>query len=1719
MKKILLTGFFVFFLCSLNAQTYGNEWINVNQRYFKIRIGKPGIYRLDYTSLIPAATNMGLDLPTVNPKKWQMFYKGKEIPIYVSGENDNVFNVGDFIEFYAELNDGSLDRELYASAGLQANDRVSMVTDSSNYYLTFLPASSPNNGKHMQNYNFTNYGAYPELPYFMHESTVSYTTEYNYGLGKRYDVSEAMNPEYKKAEGFCGTFFGSGTSYANFSTVMQSRFINPAGPQPVLTFATVGNSDRPSTPEDHHLKVMVSPDNNTFRQIDEYKFKGFDIVRKTLNLGFSDVGANNTYVRFDAQFISGVPYQANAVSFVSLRYPRNFDLDGQTSSRFEAAASVNPRHIEWVNYNPNKYGPIAYDFNTGHRIRGEKYAGTKVRFFLPPSTDPTSCYLHDTTDIVYLVAKDVVASISHTTLPLPDLELMKFNPAQFINKNKLILLTHPKFVGEYTSRYLSHKTASVYSSPCDLVTTQQLYDHFSYGVPHPIAIRRFIRYLKENGDTALKFLFIVGRGYQTNMLKASNVPNSNKYNLNLVPSIGVPASDNMFATGIIDSTLAPAVAIGRLTIDRPVDLGVYVNKLIEFESASNDFWKKNLMHLAGGENGLQNIQIKNKLDNAGSWAEGPPFGGKVTTYTKASIGISDPFLKQKAIDKINEGIQLVTFLGHGSAAVTDVDIGDTLEYNNNGKYPIFYFNGCSIGNPCLGPPDKNIRLSGESFVKAKGKGAIAFIAQTGLSELGLVDNQIQDFYESAFYDNYTGNFTIGENIQRVLQLVPLNPGIDDEAARIQARILFIQGDPSIRFFQPQLPDYNIKYNVLPFLYPEDMTAVSDSFAVAVPIENKGKFVEDSISIKIERSYPNNFIQNTHYFQVPGIGYKDTVYLYIKSKDAASAGYNTFYISANYDSKINEPDHENNNILLSGEQAYIPGNGVNLVYPRRFDIISKLNNDTVELIAQALNLFEKNYKFNFEIDTVPTFNSPWKKADSTSNIVGQIRKWKVKLTGAKDSTVYYWRAKIQVGSILGGTWSERSFVHIFNHEPGWSQSDFPQFYPSSKLQQVYLDKNKKEFAFTSIGESVYVNTSLNKQANFGIKKNGHGASSLTPASKPGIVAVLFDKNSLQQFKLPGVFNTSIYYGVNYYEDGLKAYNFNPASSAVDGGAADFISWVDSIPDSTYVALCNSDAYNPTQFTPAVYQAFAKLGANLINYVKTDRSSYALIGRKGAAVGTAIEDTGYYYSSVNDQSYIEIEKEMIGKRGQGTLKTEMIGPTTKWGKLYFHTKSLDPGLADDFYVHVHGVANSGKDSVLAEFVTTDHDLSAVDAQRFPNIYLEGAFEDLTYYTPSQIKHWRVTNTEVPEGTLNTNLTTIVWRDSLQQGEEFKYEMAFQNISNLPFRKNLSYQVLIYNVDNKDTVYNATNTYSDSLTPDKHFMITTSLNTKVLRGRYAYVVKVNFDAFNKPLFPELSLINNSSIRYFFVEEDKVNPLLDVTFNGKHITNGEIVSSNPSILISSKDENKLNWQTDTNGIQIWWKTPSSTTFEKIDFDSFGIKYTPATSAYNQAKAEFNPKNLRDGLYTLKVQSNDANGTNAGVTEYMVNFTVINRASATNFYPYPNPFTTSMRFVFTLTGSDVPDYINIKIMTIQGKVVKELNKEDLGNINIGNNVTDVVWDGTDQYGDRLSNGVYLYTVSIKRNGEEITQLEDDNTSNLLNADKANNDLFKHSTGKIVLLR
>ena len=90
----------------------------------------------------------------------------------------------------------------------------------------------------------------------------------------------------------------------------------------------------------------------------------------------------------------------------------------------------------------------------------------------------------------------------------------------------------------------------------------------------------------------------------------------------------------------------------------------------------------------------------------------------------------------------------------------------------------------------------------------------------------------------------------------------------------------------------------------------------------------------------------------------------------------------------------------------------------------------------------------------------------------------------------------------------------------------------------------------------------------------------------------------------------------------------------------------------------------------------------------------------------------------------------------------------------------------------------------------------------------------------------------------------------------------------------------------------------------------------------------------------------------------------------------------------------------------------------------------------------------------------------------------------------------------------EIPDDIIIQIMTVTGKVVREITQDEIGLVKIGHNITEYAWDGRDEFGDQLANGVYLYRVKVRMHGEEIKM-------RATGGDRA----FKHGFGKLYLLR
>jgi len=273
--------------------------------------------------------------------------------------------------------------------------------------------------------------------------------------------------------------------------------------------------------------------------------------------------------------------------------------------------------------------------------------------------------------------------------------------------------------------------------------------------------------------------------------------------------------------------------------------------------------------------------------------------------------------------------------------------------------------------------------------------------------------------------------------------------------------------------------------------------------------------------------------------------------------------------------------------------------------------------------------------------------------------------------------------------------------------------------------------------------------------------------------------------------------------------------------------------------------------------------------------------------------------------------------------------------------------------------------------------------------------------------------------------------------------------------------------------------------------------TFSTAGISGLNSLWVEVNPFVASKGDYDQLEKyhFNNIAEQQFYVVADRENPLVDVTFDGTHILDGDIVSAEPHIVIELKDENKYLALSDTSLMRVYLTPEGQLVGQAIDYGSI-LRFIPASLPENRARVELDPGLLSDGVYELRIQATDVSKNESGSVnaftngEYQITFEVINKPSVTSVMNWPNPFSTSTRFVFTLTGSEVPQDFRIRILTVTGRIVREIFADELGPIHIGKNITEYAWDGKDEYGDQLANGVYLYKVNIQLNDEAMEHRE-----------------------------
>lgn len=1686
-KVILFTLLMLMVSGAIHAQRFSNDWIKNDQQYFKIKVSKEGIYRLDYLTLTTAIVQNGGLTSNLEPKKIQVFHLGEEIPIYVEGAADGSFDINDYIEFYAKPLDGSLDTRMYEK-GLddQLHSFSSIYSDTGIYFVTYLMPSSSDSGKRYQTYSNNAFNT-PKYQYFVEERRDFDDAQYHNGIPFALGATDMGLSEYNSGEGYRSAAFGASTVGKFRLTHFTTTNYEPSGFSPFMHVVFLGANNIRNANPDHQVEVSYGKSLTSLNTSFDTIFEGYQVIDKKFTLSASDI---DTGLDIRIQPLLNPPYNLQNVKYshATLTYPSRFDLNNTSTKSFVLEPEFfNARHISWANYKSGFNSPLVYSPDLMIRVEPQILPTRDCRFMTPQSQSYDTFYLTDENDI------QIVSSIEFTPLK---------NFSSSVNQYNYHIVTH-RSLANSALEYLTYRANSYTPT---IVYMDELYNSFSYGYKHPLAIRNYFDYLLESSNTfAPKFLLLWGKGVEVQYLKFPTLAQQD-----LVPVFGTPGSDNMYTSGLRGSSaLEPAVATGRVTILNDQQGRDYLQKVREYESAGNQFWRKQVMHLGGGADASQAARINNDLNTMKGYVENSQFAGDVISFSRSNGTLIDPNIRRNTIENINSGKNLITFIGHGSAAVFDLDVGQPNDYENVGKYPICYFNGCSTGNPFSGDaglPTTSLSY-GLQMIRMQRRGAVAFIAQTSLAEERTVVTQTSTFYDEAFNKNY------GKTIGELLQFMLLRTSANNSLRRIHCRQLLLQGDPAIKLYAPNKPEYQVRRENIS-LVPDIVSALADSFILRIKVENLGSYV-DSLKpvIRIRRTYPDTRTVREYFDTLPAIRYEHTLDFVIYSKDANTAGTNEFTVHVNPLRQIEEFGNNYDNNQVS-KDFNIANNGVSLIFPERFAIVEK---DTVELTFQPLDLFEQNQQFTVEVDTSrrfdPLTSSAFQRRDFNEN---SIAKWKLPLPDyGQDSVPYYWRAYLRLGGPDGAR-VERSFTHIKTHPPGWCQTDYVQI-EQGDLKVLTRDSAKRRMEFSSLIKPIWIDMTYTNPSAKGVKEAGFGSQDLNfGVCKQGLVVMIWNKNTLERFLLPDMV-PECYWGRVWtphsppdQPQGINYQAYYVFDLAQTNEQTRFIDFVSKLPLGTYVTAFSQNTMSPLSWTPAVKTAFNDLGCIKSDSFDNDATVYVFRGAKGATKGTADEAYSVYDPNDPASNYVALESEMRGAGSQGFITSELIGPVDSWGTVYHWFEKEATG--DQAHIDIITRTSSGEDSIVFGNVTNyATNISGLDAEKYRFIYLKATLEDEVLNTAPQLKEWRVTYKKVPEGTIDPGTDFVFYKDTLDEGDSFKFELNFRNISDLDFKDSLPIDFKLYAMQTQILVDSGRVWIDKALLADSAHRFVYQKGTRGMRGTYQFemVVNRNFEQ------AEQILTNNAAVVNFYVLKDNLNPLLDVTFDGRHIVNNEIVSPNPLILMVSKDENKLLWQTDTSTFSIMLKYPNSTNFTEIPINSDLVNFIPASDQNNVAKLEFRPKDLPDGTYTLRVQSQDGSDNLAGVNYYEINFRVINEQTVTNFYPYPNPFSTSMRFVFTLTGNEVPQDIRISIMTLSGKVVRQITKEELGNIQIGNNVSEFVWDGTDQFGDLLANGVYLYKVEVTdANGNAVKEASFDE------ADASNREkYFKHNIGKIYIMR
>ena len=1589
---------------SLNL-SYGHEWMVDDATYVYIEVDQKGIYKISHHELI----NLGVQTESLHGGRLRLYNQGTEIPIYVS--SDDLFQEGDYIMFYGKPSDGSLDALLYEDPEKQQlNPRYSLYDDTRTYFLSWEPKSNTPLRYHFIENNETGDRLPPIERFYIHHKSIEY---HDFHFKPTHDGRNFVR--YSSMDD--GEGFGSRLSEITSMCVDLDHHTLPSiDPVVLLRFGTNVNSRNWQIDIEGIKQLNISQ-------------PGYGVVdiKESIDLDNNFDGCLNVSIR-PLNSLEG----KHSLSYVEIQYPRSFNFDGENSYEFFLQPSIIPRTLE------------ISDFGTSDK---------SLLFNLDRQTIMESSRNQD----LWRFVSD--ASFAKEQMILIDDELGYQEPIHMdlfksnfssVQSSDYLIITH-RLLENAAKEYASYRASEEGGSfETALIFVEDLYHQFGYGKKgHPIAIRNYLRYLKD-GNNLPSFIFLIGKGAEyAHVRSGADIAN-------LVPTFGVPGSDNLLVA--FDGNNYPEVPIGRLAATNPSEVHNYLDKvrlhenpIQEEQTLESQKWKKTIVHLSGGSADIQEV-IFGYLQDMESVISNNRFGADVMTFRKTSADPIQSSRSQEIIDQINEGASVVSFFGHSAVGTFDFSLEDPSKYANKGKNPVILSLGCHSGN--LHTPNRGIS---EEFTLQEDMGSIAFIASSGTAFI------TPQFHTGLSIYQLLGDEMYGERLGEILQK-SLQSRSDETSLALQTLIqqLTLHGDPAYRFNAFKGPDFVVDDESV-HINPTVVNSVHTSFSLTFDVVNIGATVEGPLQVKVSHQLPNGSIGNEELIIIPAPSFKSTINIDLDHPGFDAIGQNKILIEIDPNELIQERPAdaaEINNDLINvngeGYEFFIFGNGAKPTHPSPFCIVNKT--EDFVLRSSLDNAFTVGAKFAIEIDTTELFNSPAKQRTEIQSTSSGLE-WAPPL-GPTNEQVYYWRIGLVTadGSVNPNTWRPSSFVYLEGSEPGWNQSHFYQW-QKDEFNKIYLNPNR-QFSYGDRVWDVRIKNELLDLNDYWVYINNSPWASLNAKQyAPAIAIFIWDSDNVL-FQNSGSDFGSMPFSPDLFlykmEDMKDRENIKLLLDKVPHGSRVFMhtilkdeesdldpqSWLDDKSELGYDLFEVLEGYGATKAR---------------NLLDLGTVPYTFVFDKG--IGPVVEDI-----ATRIEETLDLSTTARSIWNEGYVRSVPIGPVDRWKRLLW---SESKEANDETRLKVIGVDPYGNEVLLKE-IQDDYsvNLTSINPAKYPALILQYETKDIQSKTSAQLNHWRILSTELPDAKLESSDISALVSDTIHSGEDLHIEYTLSN----PSSKNLESVLVKYKLQSPDGESRTQLKRIDPVAGNERVKIDHIMSTDGLGGRYFLSIEVN----PNQEVEESSFCNNFGLSELYIKEDNRNPILQVTFDGKMLENGAIVSENPSIIISLSDFDSRVLMDDPGlfDVRLLYPQVLERTIHDSDPD---VTFMPATDLDNNiAQIIFKPTLSEHGTYTLQVRAEDPAGNPSGDQVYQVTFEVQNIPQKTFFHFLPNPMTDRAILEFNMDSEINPSLFDLFIYHADGRLVRTLDMADL-NPQRGLNVYQ--FDATEQDGSPLINGVYFYKL------------------------------------------